>query len=94
MEEKGDRRGMALAYDHLGLVAHEQGEYAEAQRLQQEALALYKDIGFRWGTANCLCNLGQSVWALGEKQKSWQYFCEALQLTPKDGFARLCTHSS
>jgi tetratricopeptide (TPR) repeat protein len=44
-EALGDRAGLALALKGLGVVAHEQGDFAAARALYTESLALARELG-------------------------------------------------
>jgi predicted ATPase/DNA-binding CsgD family transcriptional regulator len=48
----------ARALNGAGVLARAQTAYSEAQALFEESLALFTDIGDRWGIANALHNLG------------------------------------
>ena len=68
-----------MCLNNLGVVAEGLGEYREAKQLQQECLAIYKEIGDRWGIANSLNNLGFAICVLGEFQESKKCFHQALE---------------
>jgi len=53
-----DRAGRAAALVGLGGVAFLRGDFVGARRRQEEALALYRDLGDLWGTADTLYRLG------------------------------------
>ena len=56
----GDRTGVAWSLDHQGDVAREQGDAAAARNLYQQALAIFRELGDRWGIAGTLADLGNS----------------------------------
>jgi len=47
----GDRHGIAYTMTSMGTLACEQGDYAAARTLHQEALAILRDLGDRWSIA-------------------------------------------
>ncbi|HEY7199899.1 MAG TPA: BTAD domain-containing putative transcriptional regulator [Candidatus Dormibacteraeota bacterium] len=52
--EHGDRRGAAAALCNLALLAHRRGEPDPAARHALDALAIYEQLGFDEGEADCL----------------------------------------
>jgi non-specific serine/threonine protein kinase len=56
--ELGDRGGMALMLNNLGVVTKGQGEFASARALYEESLAIRRDLGDQGGIADSLHNLG------------------------------------
>ncbi|HYN88621.1 MAG TPA: tetratricopeptide repeat protein, partial [Ardenticatenaceae bacterium] len=57
MREMGDRQGAARALNNLGRLAHLQGDYAAAQALYEESLALRREMGDKRGVAESLSGL-------------------------------------
>jgi len=52
--EQGDQRGAAAALCNLAMLAHRRGEPEPAARFALEALAVYHQLGFDEGEADCL----------------------------------------
>ncbi len=75
----GDRKGMAFCLNGLGIAFEESAQLEKARDFQQRALSLFRQIGYQDATARSLANLGRITFALGEFQKSGQYFGEALR---------------
>jgi tetratricopeptide (TPR) repeat protein len=56
--ETGQKGGIALALNNLGMTAAAQGDYVAARALCEESLTLQREIGAREGIANTLNSLG------------------------------------
>jgi predicted ATPase/class 3 adenylate cyclase len=69
--ELGDRRGIALALDRLGMAAWRQGNFAAARVLMQEALALFQALEDQGRVAWSLFTLG----LLNTKQSEYTRAC-------------------
>ncbi|HEY2665796.1 MAG TPA: tetratricopeptide repeat protein, partial [Actinomycetota bacterium] len=84
------RRGEAHGLNSLGVVYKRLGLYAEAMASQQHSLALFREVGDRWGEAASLRDLGDALRAVGhhmEAEARWQEalaICEALQISEAD----------
>jgi hypothetical protein len=78
--ELGHKKLIALALDGLGLVAHEQGDYARATLLYEESLTLWRELGDRWGVAISLDNLGRAVHGQGDEVRARMLYGESLAL--------------
>src|SRR5207247_7169397 len=62
--ELGDKRGLALALafgNGLGWVALIERRVAEARALFAEGVALWRELGDRWGLAEALRSLGAAI---------------------------------
>ena len=59
--------GTGAEADSLGNVRHESGDHAASIPWQLEAVALFRDLGDRYGEALCLTNLGNTYSALGDQ---------------------------
>ena len=59
--ELGDRQGLGLAAQFLGLLALSQGDYATAHAQLVESVALFEAISDEWNLANALFILGDAV---------------------------------
>ena len=88
-ETFGDRRGLAFALLNLGNVAQAQGETQrlEAQRLYQESLYLYNEIGSRQEASLTLSKLGEVACELEEWSNAKSYFRHALSIALEIGSA-------
>ena len=85
----GDKPGVALAYNRLGIVATEyQRDYARAAALYQKSLTLFRESGERWGIAVVLGNLGSVAWYQGEYARASELFEKSLALFRELGDAR------
>ena len=57
-QQSGDKRGIATAFNELGLIASCQGKHADARRLLEQSLAIKRELGDEWLMANSIENLG------------------------------------
>jgi hypothetical protein len=74
-------------------VAHEQGEDAVASARYEQSLAIFRELGDKWGIAGCLVDLGNLARDHGDYQTSRSHYAESLklfqELGQKRGMARL-----
>jgi len=85
MERSGGRRDRAVATQLRGLVARQQQDYAEAERLYQEALAAFRDLGEEANVAMVLNNLGGVARVQKQYDRAEGYYRQALALAEKLG---------
>jgi predicted ATPase/class 3 adenylate cyclase len=78
--ELGDRRGVALALDRLGMAAWRRGDFATARVLMEEDLALFKELGDQDRVAWSLFTLGLLNNKQGEYTRACALFEESLTL--------------
>ena len=69
-EEMGDRDGIAKAYDALGGIAYNQGDYSEAQRCHELALALHREQEATYEAGNTLVLLALAQTAQGQPDEA------------------------
>ncbi len=79
-KEIGDRVGMEMSLFCLGGDAVFRGEYAAAQRLYQERLAVSRELD-QERVANSLSDLGYVAWCLGEYREAKQLHQQSLVLS-------------
>jgi tetratricopeptide (TPR) repeat protein len=77
--------GVPYALTYLGWAAYRRGEHDRAAGLQEQALARYRQVGFRWGIARLLAGLGCMVQAQGNYGQAGTYLQEGLQLSSELG---------
>jgi tetratricopeptide (TPR) repeat protein len=73
-------RGEALSLRGLGIVAYFRGQYAQAQRLDEQSLALFQELGERWWTVDRLDALGRVALAADDLERAGARYREALVL--------------
>lgn len=87
----GDKRGVAHAFDVLGLVAEDRGEWGASAAYYNEGLALYRELGDAWGIALLLNNLGVVALDQADYARATGLFEESFtlrrQLEDKQGMA-------
>jgi tetratricopeptide (TPR) repeat protein len=81
----GDWLGVAGSLANLGSIAGAAGLHAEARQLYQEALSLFKAIGFRWGIAYTLIRLGEAAHLAGDSAGALPPLEEALAICQEIG---------
>ena len=64
------KNGLATAYNNIGIIDMNQGNYDVALDNYMKALKIYKEIDFKKGIANCYNNLGLIYWNRGDYDKS------------------------
>jgi len=78
--ELGDRRGIALSLDRLGMAAWRRGDFRAARVLLEEDLALFREVGDRDRVAWSLFTLGLLDNKQGEYTRACALFEESLAL--------------
>ena len=93
--ELGDRRGIALSLDRLGMAAWRRGDFTAARVLMEEDLALFREVGDQDRVAWSLFTLGLLNNKQGEYTRACALFEESLtlfrQLGNKRGIAASLT---
>ena len=93
--ELGDRRGIALSLDRLGMAAWRRGDFAAARLLMEEDLALFRAIDDQGRVAWSLFTLGLLNTKQGEYTRACALFEESValfkQLGNKRGLAAALT---
>jgi predicted ATPase/class 3 adenylate cyclase len=79
----------AKALTGAGTLAWQQGDYARATALHEEALALYREIGDQPGIAFALNNLGVQALDQGDHERAVPYFEQSLALARDVGATRI-----
>jgi predicted ATPase/class 3 adenylate cyclase len=86
--ELGDRRGVALSLDRLGMAAWRRGDFSAARVLMEEDLALFREVGDQDRVAWSLFTLGLLNSKQGEYTRACDLFEESLALFRKLGNKR------
>ncbi len=89
MERGGNLRDKATAIQLQGVIAEQRQDYAEAERLHQDALAIYRELGDEQVEAIALNNLGGVARAQGQYDRAQPYYKQALAITEKLGEKQL-----
>ena len=82
LRELGDRIGVAWSINHLGDVARDRGDLAEARRLYQEGADTFRRLGERWGMARSSADLGYLACDQDDSATAHSLFEEALGNLP------------
>ncbi|QHG17482.1 tetratricopeptide repeat protein [Nostoc sp. ATCC 53789] len=86
MERGGNLRDKAFATRMQGVIAEQRQDWAEAEQLYQEALAIYRKLGNEKREAIALNNLGGFARSQGDYDGAEFYYKQALTITKKLGF--------
>jgi tetratricopeptide (TPR) repeat protein len=76
----GDRFGVSMACNSLGLILQKENNPGEAQQMFQEGLNVASDMGEKWIIQQSLVNLGFSKFALREVNEAQDCFLRSLRL--------------
>ena len=71
---------MSSSLDNLGLVTYQQGDYAQAEVVFKESLALYREIGNKQGIAYPLMHLGEMALNQGDYAQARALLKESLEI--------------
>ncbi|MGI8769897.1 MAG: tetratricopeptide repeat protein [Acidobacteriaceae bacterium] len=87
----GDRRGVGLATNTMGITLENKGDAAGAKQMYEGGLSIYRKIGNKLGVASDLDNLGDVLMALGDLNGSRRSYDESLatyrEIGHEDGVA-------
>jgi predicted ATPase len=75
-----DKRGIAHAFNELGVIACYEGHYAEAKRFFEQSLAIKHELGSRWGIANTINNLGLIAGYQNDYKTAYALHAESLAI--------------
>ena len=85
--------GVAWSMNHQGDVARDQGDSAAARTLYEQGLAIFRELGDRWGIAGTLADLGNLAREQGDYPAAHSLYRESIkifqELDHKRGIARL-----
>jgi predicted ATPase/DNA-binding CsgD family transcriptional regulator len=73
-----DTAGMALALNSLAEIATEEGDFAQADQLYGQSLAIYQENGDRGGLVQTLQGLGIAADRAGQNELAYHYLWRAL----------------
>ncbi|MBW4563262.1 MAG: tetratricopeptide repeat protein [Mojavia pulchra JT2-VF2] len=85
MERGVSRRDRAIAIRFQGIIADQRQNWAEAERLYQEALAIYRELGEEKDEAIALNDLGLVARSQGQYNHAESYYKQALAIEEKLG---------
>jgi hypothetical protein len=83
--DEGDRWGIATSLSFLGTALQQKREFARAEALLAEGLAIRHELGHTWGVTVSLSNLGRAMLSQGDERWALAYFQESLDLRWKLG---------
>jgi tetratricopeptide (TPR) repeat protein len=76
---------VAVSLNNLGNLVLDAGEYDQARTLLEEAVAIRREVGDRWATANSLNNLGNVVRTQGDYEQARALYHESLIINREMG---------
>jgi tetratricopeptide (TPR) repeat protein len=85
MERGGNLRDKGTAIQLQGQIASQRQDYAEAERLYQDALAIYRELGEEKDEAIALNDLGTVARWQGHYDRAESYYKQALAIAEKLG---------
>jgi len=77
-EDIGDQDGIALAYNNLGEMSIQKGDFDEAIQYAEKGLAIGHQIGEEWTIIVSLNNLGEAYLGLGDLNLAMDYLRQAI----------------
>ncbi|XP_068740157.1 tetratricopeptide repeat protein 28-like [Montipora capricornis] len=83
--KEGNRRRRSLACFNLGVYYYGVANFNQAIRSYTEALAMFKEIGFRPGEGKTYCNLGNAYNSLGNFKQAIDYHNQHLSIAKEVG---------
>ena len=78
--ELEDRASIAVALDGLGFLYATQANYAEAEKILQESINLWTEIGEQGSLAQTLNHMGNTLLGMKEGEKAHLHFLKALRV--------------
>ncbi|GEM_PF-157115 len=87
MPQAGSAALRAKALNKAGVLAYEQGDMAESQALEQQALAMQRSLDDRWGLVSTLNMLGILAMDRAHYDEAERWLTEALALAQEVGHA-------
>ncbi|KOP25239.1 NB-ARC domain-containing protein [Hapalosiphon sp. MRB220] len=85
MEQGGNRRDKTVAIRLQGLIAEQRQDHAEAERLYQDALPIYRELGEEKDEAIALNDLGRIARSQKNYDRAESYYKQALAIAEKLG---------
>ncbi|MEH1889869.1 MAG: tetratricopeptide repeat protein [Nostoc sp.] len=85
MERGGSREEKAGAIRLQGMIAEQRQNWPEAERLYQEILAIYRELGDKEREANALNDLGVVAHQQGQYDRAESYYKQALAIQEERG---------
>jgi predicted ATPase/class 3 adenylate cyclase/DNA-binding CsgD family transcriptional regulator len=84
-QQEPDRRGIALALEMLAETQSETGDLVGATPIYEEALRLFKEVGYLVGIGDTIKMLGWSAMRLGDYERADQLLSDGLQACRQSG---------
>ncbi|MFI5151531.1 MAG: tetratricopeptide repeat protein [Bacteroidia bacterium] len=78
--KKGWPKAVAIAYNHMGLIAQHQGDFALSIKYHEASLKIRKALGSKKGIGQSYNNLGIVYESQGDFQKSLECYLEAIKM--------------
>ena len=78
LEPAADRAGVAESLTHAANVLYDRGDLAGAERMDQQALVTYREIGNRGGEAGALNNVAVVLKSQGQLEMARQLYEQVL----------------
>ena len=85
MEKQGDEHGAASTYHELGIIAHEQRDFASAEQWYRKSLAIKEKQGNEHGAACTYHQLGMIAEERRDFASAEQWYRKSLAIWEKQG---------
>ncbi|QGY44310.1 tetratricopeptide repeat protein [Maribellus comscasis] len=79
----GNKNGIAICYEQIGLINMEAGKLEEARRNINQVLNIHSESGSEYGLSNAYKNLGKIEYFSGDYEKAEEYLNKALVVKQK-----------
>ena len=84
-EELGDKAGIGISLDNIGIVHTDKGEYEKALDYYERSLAIKEEIGDKRGMGRSLLSIGHMHWNKGDYEKALEYLEKSLNIQKEIG---------
>jgi len=84
-EQIGLKKGMANAYNSMGVIYDQKGDYYTALEFHKKALKIREEIGFKKGIAGSYNNIGHIYWRQGNYSETLKNYFASLKIREEIG---------
>ncbi len=84
-EQIGFKKGMANAYNSMGVIYDHKGDYYPALEFHKKALKIREEIGFKKGIAGSYNNIGHIYWRQGNYPEALKNYFASLKIREEIG---------
>ena len=84
-QKLGDKRGIAILLNQLGVAVYHQKDYPSAARLHEESLTLQSELTDKAGAADSYYGLSKVAAAQGDHAQAYKFLHRKLGAAARDG---------